>query len=84
LRWGGTWLAVSDGMLNGFSSEDSIAALCRKLELESRGLLLAQASSEDLYDVFQGVLSAARFVRDDATGVLIAADAAARFPSGIV
>jgi len=84
LRWGGTWLAVSDGMLNGSSSEESVATLCGKLELETRGLLLAQAPAEDLYDVFQGVLTAARFLRDDATGVLIGADAMARFPSGIV
>jgi len=84
LRWGGTWLTVSDGMLNGSLNEENVAALCAKLELESRGLLLAQARAEDLYDVFQDVLSAARFLRDDATGILIGADASARSPSGIV
>jgi hypothetical protein len=84
LRWGGTWLAVSDGMLNGASDEESVATLCGRLDLGNRGLALAQSSAETLYDTFQGVLSAARFLRDDATGILIAADAAARFQSGIV
>jgi len=87
LRWGGTWLAVSDGMLNGCLDEESVAALCIKLDLSNRGVSLAQASREDLYDAFRGVLATlatARFLRDDATCVLIAADPAARFQSGIV
>ncbi|HYP75952.1 MAG TPA: SpoIIE family protein phosphatase [Polyangiaceae bacterium] len=84
LRWGGTWLAVSDGMLNGARDEDSVAALCGKLDLPNRGMLLARASTEELYDTLQEALSTARFLRDDATGVLIAADQAARFQSGIV
>jgi len=84
LRWGGTWLAVSDGMVNGGSDEESVATLCAKLDLENRALLLAQASAEDLYDTFQAALSAGRFLRDDATAVLIAADPGARFQSGIV
>jgi hypothetical protein len=84
LRWGGTWLAVSDGMLNGALDEESVATLCGRLDLSSHGLSLAQSSAEALYDAFQEVLTAARFLRDDATGVLIAADAAARFQSGIV
>jgi len=83
LVWGGTWLAVSDGMLNGSLDQENVAALCAKLDLANCGLALAEASAEDLYDVFQSVLSAARFLRDDATGVLIAADAQARFQSGI-
>ncbi|MEI9953700.1 MAG: SpoIIE family protein phosphatase [Pseudomonadota bacterium] len=84
LHWGGAWLTVSDGMLNGSLDEENVAALCSKLDLATRGLDLAQASMEDLYDAFQGVLTTARFLRDDATGVLIAADAAVRFQSGIV
>lgn len=84
LRWGGTWLAVSDGMVNAALDEESVATLCAKLDLGNRGLLLAQASTEDLYDAFQEVLTQARFLRDDATGVLVAADGAARFQSGIV
>jgi len=84
LRWGGTWLAVSDGMTQGSLEEESVAALCAKLDLQNRGLELAQSSTEDLYDAFQAGISAARFLRDDATGVLIAADAGARFQSGIV
>jgi len=84
LRWGGTWLAISDGMLSGASDEESVATLCGKLDLENRAMLLAQMSAEDLYDAFQAALSAGRFLRDDATGVLIAADPGARFQSGIV
>jgi len=83
LHWGGTWLAVSDGMLNGSSDTESVAALCEKLELSQRGLSLARSSAEELYDAFQAVLLPARFLRDDATGVVLAADAAARFRSGI-
>jgi len=84
LRWGGTWLAVSDGMTHGSLEEESVAALCSKLDLENRALELAQASTEDLYDAFQVAITAARFLRDDATGVLIAADTGARFQTGIV
>jgi len=92
LRWGGTWLAVSDGMVNGALDEESVATLCAKLELDSRGMLLAQASVEELYDAFQGAAGggagesarAMRFLRDDATAVLIGADGGARFKSGIV
>jgi hypothetical protein len=84
LRWGGTWFAVSDGMLNGALDEESITTLCGKLDLENHAMLLAQASAEDLYDAFQAALSAGRFLRDDATGVLITADPGARFQSGIV
>jgi len=84
LRWGGTWLALSDGMLNSASDEESVATLCAKLDIGNRGLSLAEASAEDLYDAFQAVLTQARFLRDDATGVLIAADGSARFQSGIV
>jgi len=84
LRWGGTWFVTSDGMVNGSLSDDGIAALCGKLDLANRGVQLAQASSEDLYDAFQTALSAARFLRDDATAIVVAADAGARFRSGIV
>ena len=84
LRWGGTWLTVSDGMLNGALDEESVITLCGRLDLANRGLTLAQSSAEALYDAFQDALSAPRFLRDDATGVLIAADPAARFQSGIV
>lgn len=84
LRWGGTWLAVSDGMVNGALDEESVATLCGKLDLPNRGIQLAQASTEELYDALQAALTAARFLRDDATAVLIAADAGARFQSGIV
>lgn len=84
LRWGGAWLAISDGMVNGDLDEEGVATLCGKLELENRAMLLAQMTAEDLYDAFQTALSAARFLRDDATGILIAADPGTRFQSGIV
>ncbi len=83
LVWGGTWLSISDGMMNGSLDTQNVAALCAKLDLANRGLTLASASSDELYDAFQHVLSAARFLRDDATGVLVSADAAARFQSAI-
>ncbi|MET0794158.1 MAG: SpoIIE family protein phosphatase [Polyangiaceae bacterium] len=84
LVWGGTWLAVSDGMLNGSLDTENVAALCAKLELEGRGLTLASSTSDELYDAFQHVVSSVRFLRDDATGVLVGADAEARFQSGIL
>ncbi len=84
LLWGGTWLAVSDGMINGSLDTENVAALCAKLDLAGQGLTLATASSDELYDALQHALSAARFLRDDATGVLVGADSAARFQSGIL
>ena len=84
LVWGGTWLTVSDGMMNGSLDTENVAALCAKLDLAGQGLALAAASSDELYDAFQGVLTSARFLRDDATGVIVGADPAARFQSGIV
>jgi len=84
LRWGGTWLAISDGMVNGDVAEESVATLCGKLELQDHAMELAQMSAEDLYEALQTALAPARFLRDDATGVLIAADAGTRFKSAIV
>ncbi|MES1178176.1 MAG: hypothetical protein ABUL62_27880 [Myxococcales bacterium] len=84
LLWGGTWLAVSDGMMNGSLDTENVAALCAKLDLAGRGLALAASTSDELYDELQHLLSASRFLRDDATGVLVGADAAARFQSGIM
>lgn len=84
LRWGGTWLAISDGMINGSRDTENVAALCAKLDLSARGEELASSTGEELYDTFQGLLTATRFVRDDATGVLVATDVTTRFKSGIV
>jgi len=83
LTWGGSWLALSDGMLDGSLESDAVATLCAKLDLSARGLALSQSSSEELYDALQSQLSSTRFLRDDATGVLIGADPGARFKSGI-
>ena len=83
LVWGGTWLACSDGILNGSHDTENVAALCAKLDLGGQGLVLASSSSDELYDAFQKLLTQTRFLRDDATGVLVAADAVTRFQSGI-
>lgn len=84
LVWGGSWLAVSDGMMNGSLDPDNVTALCAKLDLAEQGLTLAGLTSDELYDAFQVVLPAVRFLRDDATGVVVVADPGARFRSGII
>jgi hypothetical protein len=84
LVWGGTFLALSDGMMNGSLDTENVSALCAKLDLAGQGLALAGATSDELYDAFQHVLTAARFLRDDATGLFVGADAAQRFQSGIM
>lgn len=84
LVWGGTWLAVSDGMLNGSLDPDNMTALCAKLDLAQQGITLSTSTPDELYDAFQVVLPAVRFLRDDATAVAVTADPGARFQSGIV
>jgi hypothetical protein len=84
LVWGGSWLAASDGMLNGSLDPDNVTALCAKLDLPEQGLSLATATPDELYDAFQVVLPAVRFLRDDATAVVVSTDPGARFQSGIV
>ncbi|MEO8905448.1 MAG: hypothetical protein ABI488_23285 [Polyangiaceae bacterium] len=84
LAWGSTWLAVSDGVLNGSLDAENVQALCSKLGLSERGFALTTATSDQRYDAFQAVLPAARFLRDDATFVLVSADPKTRFKSGIV
>lgn len=84
LVWGGTWLAVSDGMMNGSLDTEDVAALCARLDLAGQGLALASASSDELYDSFQHLLSAGRFLREDASGVVVSADSSVRFQSGII
>jgi hypothetical protein len=84
LAWGSTWLAVSDGLLNGSLDPEDTAALCEWLQLAECGLSLTTASADQQCDTFQGLLTAARFLRDDATFVLVSADPQARFQSGIV
>jgi hypothetical protein len=84
LSWGSTWLTVSDGMTNGSIDQENVEALCAKLELCERGFSLTTASRDDQYDAFQSLLSPARFLRDDATFVLVSVAPSARFQSGIV
>ena len=83
LAWGGTWLAISDGMVNGSLDPENVSAMCAKLALGESGLSLTTASADEQYDAFQGLLTTARFLRDDATFVLVSADPSARFRSGI-
>ena len=83
LVWGGTWLSVSDGMMNGSLDTENVAALCAKLNLANHGLELASKTGDELYDAFQVLLASTRFLRDDATAVVVAADPNARFQSGI-
>ena len=84
LSWGSTWLAVSDGMLNGAVDAKTVPALCAKLDLAAQGQALVAAGSHQLYDTFQRLLTATRFLRDDASGVLVGAYPGTRFQSGIV
>jgi hypothetical protein len=91
LIWGSTWLAVSDGMTGGSIDTTSVSELCTRLEFAERGMALAAASRDVLYDALQEVLPAARFLRDDATCIIIGADVhgdgdagkGGRFQSGI-
>ena len=86
LIWGGAWLAISDGVTNGSHDTQTMTELCAKLELDTKGVQLAAATGEALYDVLQEVLPQARFLRDDATCVFVGADAhgsGGRFRSGI-
>jgi hypothetical protein len=83
LAWGSTWLIVSDGMTSGSLAPEHVGALCTALNLCEQGLALVEATADEQYDTFQGLLTAARFVRDDATFILVSADPDARFQSGI-
>ncbi len=86
LVWGSTWLALSDGMTAGSLDAAPVRELCEKLELEAKGMELAAMTREGIYDVLQAVMPGARFSRDDATCVFVAADAhgqGGRFKSGI-
>jgi hypothetical protein len=86
LIWGSVWLAVSDGLTSGSHDSENLRDLCLKLKLEERGMSLAAATSETLYDALQEVLPQARFLRDDATCILVGADVhsqGGRFQSGI-
>ena len=83
LAWGTTWLSVSDGMVNGSLDPENVTALCARLDLARCGPALAAQTSDELYGSFQVLLSSTRFLRDDATAVVVTADPSARFQSGI-
>lgn len=84
LAWGSTWLAVSDGALNGSFDPEGVRVLCSQLGLTEGDLPLSTAASVGQYDAFRALLPAAPFRRDDATLVLVSADPQMRFKSGIV
>jgi hypothetical protein len=71
-------------MVSGSPDTDDVAALSVKLDLAGRGQLLASKSSDELRVELQRALGAARFLNEDATGVLVGADASARYQSGIL
>jgi hypothetical protein len=84
LVWGSTWMAVSDGFTAGSDQPESVRRLAQDLELDKNGLALSGQTPDALYDLLASRLSeSGRFARDDATLVLIGADPAARFHSGI-
>ena len=84
LVWGSTWMAVSDGFTAGSDHPDTVRRLAMDLELPEKGLSLSGQTPDALYDLLASRLSeSGRFARDDATLVLIGADANARFQSGI-
>jgi hypothetical protein len=84
LVWGSTWMAVSDGFTNGSSHPEAVRRLAKDLELAEKGLELCARTPNALYDLLaRRVSEAGRFARDDATIVLIGADPASRFESGI-
>ena len=86
LIWGGAWLAVSDGMTGGSHDGQIVREISLKLELEQKGMTLSAATGEKLYELLQAVLPQMRFLRDDATCIILGADAlgqGGRFQSGI-
>jgi hypothetical protein len=84
LVWGSTWMAVSDGFTAGSDHPEVVRRLAMDLELPENGLALSRQTPDALYDLLASRLSeSGRFARDDATLVLISADASQRFTSGI-
>jgi hypothetical protein len=84
LVWGSTWMAVSDGFTAGSDHPEVVRRLAMDLELPENGLALSGQTPDALYDLLASRLSeSGRFARDDATLVLISADASQRFTSGI-
>lgn len=82
LVWGSTWLIVSDGFTAGSDRPEVVRRLAEDLELEKHGLALSGQTPDALYDLLASRVSeSGRFARDDATLVLVGADANAQFPS---
>jgi hypothetical protein len=82
LAWGSTWLAVSDGALNGSLGRENVTGLCAKLGLTDRGLPLSSAGSAEQSKALQALLPATQLQGDDATLVLVSADPEIRFKHG--
>ncbi|MEP7048809.1 MAG: hypothetical protein ABJB12_00585 [Pseudomonadota bacterium] len=79
LAWGSTWLALSDGALDGSAEPDRVAALCAALDLTKRGSSLTAEGSDEHHEALQALLPRAQPGRADATLVLVSSDPPMRF-----
>lgn len=84
LIWGGVWLIASDGFTGGSLDPEPVRELATKLDVVGGGRELSARGSEGFYDKLLETLPRARFLRDDATLVVVCADPDLRFESGIV
>jgi hypothetical protein len=84
LIWGGVWLIASDGFTAGSLDPEPLRELAAKLDLAGSGRALSAQNSEGFYDKLLAAVPRARFLRDDATLVVVCADPNSRFESGIV
>ncbi|HEY2404365.1 MAG TPA: SpoIIE family protein phosphatase [Polyangiaceae bacterium] len=81
LIWSGVWLIASDGFTNGSLDADPMRELSAKLAIVECGLELSAHTSAEFYDRLLQV-PRARFLRDDATAIVVFADPKSRFESG--
>jgi hypothetical protein len=77
------WLEVSDGFTNGSLEAAPLQELVSKLDLAHRGLELSAQGADSFYERLLEAVPRARFLRDDATLVVVCADPNTRFESGI-
>lgn len=84
LVWGSSWLAISDGFAAESDASASVCALAAALELGEAGVALSQEPPVMLAKLLGArVAASARRPDEDATLVLLAADASPRFRSGV-
>lgn len=79
LAWGSTWLAASDRALEHSLGQESVRQLCAKLGLTGSATQPSGASAAERSEALQALLMSAQERRDDATLILISADAEIRF-----